>query len=73
MDIDRHTLCTYEYRAGEKSLVLTAARDFRYDLQLQNYDTFPAWYDVKKLVEDQDNSERSSSAQTPTTSPDTGK
>ena len=55
LDVDHNTLCTYEYRAGDKSLVLTAARDYRYDLQLRNYDTFPPFYDVKKLVEDQDN------------------
>jgi hypothetical protein len=70
IDIDRHTLCTYEYRAGEKALVLTAARNFQYDLQLQNYDTFPAPFDVKKLVEDQNSSEHSETPAVPTTSPD---
>jgi hypothetical protein len=73
LDTDRQTLCAYEYRAGEKALVLTAARDFRYDLQLKNYDTFPAWYDVKKLVEDQENMQKTDSSsdtqQTPQTSP----
>jgi hypothetical protein len=73
LDTDLQTLCTYEYRAGEKALVLTAARDFRYDLQLKNYDTFPAWYDVKKLVEEQAAMQNTDagpdSSKTPQTSP----
>src|ERR1700722_8773949 len=35
LDVDRETLCAYEYRAGDQSLVLTAARHFTYDLQLK--------------------------------------
>ena len=58
LDTERQTLCAYEYRTGDKSMVLTAARHFQYDLQLKNYDTFPAWYDVQKLVEDQNDHAR---------------
>ncbi|MGA3065934.1 MAG: hypothetical protein ABSF29_03715 [Tepidisphaeraceae bacterium] len=68
LDVDHNTLCAYEYRAGDKSLVLTAARDYQYDLQLRNYDTFPPFYDVKKLVDDQNNargSDQPSDAPTP--------
>jgi hypothetical protein len=58
LDTDRQTLCAYEYRSGSRALVLTAARHFAYDLQLKNYDTYPAWYDVQRLVQDQDASGR---------------
>jgi hypothetical protein len=53
IDVGHGTMCVYEYRSGDKALVLTAARDYTYDLQMKNYDTFPPDYDVKKLVDDQ--------------------
>jgi hypothetical protein len=52
LDTQRQTLCVYEYRAGEKALVLSAARNFRFDLDLKNYNTFPAWYDIQRAVND---------------------
>src|ERR1700677_79899 len=52
LDTQRQTLCVYEYRAGETALVLSAARNFGYDLDLKNYNTFPAWYDIQKAVQD---------------------
>ncbi len=55
LDLNHQTICTYEYRAGQQALVLTAARDFEYDLQLKNLNTYPAWYDIQKLVQDQNN------------------
>jgi hypothetical protein len=70
IDVDHNTLCTYEYRAGDKSLVLTAARDYQYDLQLRNYDTFPPFYDVKKLVEDQNSARQTDEPGDATTPPD---
>lgn len=73
MDTEHQTLCTYEYRSGEKALVLTAARHFRYDLQLKNYDTFPAWYDIKKLVQDQADAERAMDSKPAQTQPQDSK
>jgi len=73
LDTEHQTLCAYEYRSGEKALVLTAARHFRYDLQLKNYDTFPAWYDIKKLVEDQANAERATESKPAQTQPQESK
>jgi hypothetical protein len=70
MDVDRQTLCTYEYRAGEKALVLTSARSFRYDLQLKNFNTSPFWYDVQKLVQEQDNTDRINGSNPPPQSPE---
>jgi len=55
MDTNRQTLAVYEYRAGEQSLVLTAGRDFGYDLQLKNFNTDPAPEDIKQKVEQEEN------------------
>jgi hypothetical protein len=58
LDVDRQTLCTYEYQAGEKQLKLTAARNFRYDKMLKDFDTFPAPADVQKMVEQEEKNGR---------------
>lgn len=55
LDTNRQTISAYEYRSGDRALVLTAARDFQYDLQLRNYNTYPAWFDVQKLLADKMN------------------
>jgi hypothetical protein len=70
MDTDQQTLCVYEYRSGERALVLTAARHFRYDLGLKDYNTFPAWYDVQKQVEDAATNQRTVLPNPPPTVPD---
>ena len=69
LDTDRQTLCVYEYRAGEKALVLSAARNFRFDLDLKNYNTFPAWYDIQKAVEDALKNQRMNESQLPSVVP----
>jgi hypothetical protein len=51
VDVDRQTIAAYEYDLGDSQLTLKAARSFRYDLQLENYDTFPPPGDIKNLVE----------------------
>ena len=65
LDTQRQTLAVYEYRAGEKALVLSAARNFRFDLDLKNYNTFPAWYDIQKAVEDAAKNQRANESQLP--------
>jgi hypothetical protein len=69
LDTSRQTLCVYEYRAGEKALVLSAARNFRFDLDLKNYNTFPAWYEIQKAVEDATKNERTNESQLPGVNP----
>jgi hypothetical protein len=69
LDTQRQTLCVYEYQAGQKALVLSAARNFRYDLDLKNYNTFPAWYDIQKAVEDAAKDERANESQLPPLAP----
>jgi hypothetical protein len=69
LDTQRQTLCVYEYRAGEKALVLSAARNFRYDLDLKNYNSFPAWYDIQKAVDEAAKDQRVNESQLPPLSP----
>src|SRR5581483_5382598 len=58
LDVDRGTLCTYEYQAGNKTLLLTAARSFRSDLSLKDFNTFPSPTDVQRIVEEEQKSNR---------------
>ena len=51
MDTDSQTLCVYEYYAGDKALRLVAARNFRNDRRLGNFNTDPDPRDVEKWVE----------------------
>jgi hypothetical protein len=69
LDTQRQTLSVYEYRAGEKALVLSAARNFRFDLDLKNYNTFPAWYDIKNAVDQAAKNERANESQLPAVIP----
>ncbi|MGA2442832.1 MAG: hypothetical protein ABSH08_17905 [Tepidisphaeraceae bacterium] len=69
LDTQRQVLCVYEYRAGEKALVLSGARNFRFDLDLKNYNTFPAWYDIQKAVDDAAKNQRANESQLPSLAP----
>lgn len=69
LDTQRQTLAVYEYRAGEKALVLSAARDFHSDLDLKNYNTFPAWYDIQKAVKDAAQNPQTNESQLPAVTP----
>jgi hypothetical protein len=69
LDTQRQTLAVYEYRAGQQALVLSAARDFRFDLDLKNYNTFPAWYDIQKAVEEAAKDKQTNESQLPSLAP----
>jgi len=51
MDVDAQTLCTYWYEPPAHQLHLVAARNFRYDRRLGNYNTTPAPLEVKAQVD----------------------
>jgi hypothetical protein len=51
MDTDAQTLCVYQYFPGEKELRLLAARSFRHDRRLGNFNTIPDPREVEKWVE----------------------
>jgi hypothetical protein len=69
VDTQRQTLAVYEYRAGEQALVLSAARDIRSDLDLKNYNTFPAWYDIQQAVNDAAHNQKANESQLPSVNP----
>ena len=58
MDVDTQTLVAYEYTPGNRSLRLVAARNFRYDRQLENHNTFPEPGEIKAMLEKQQANER---------------
>ena len=58
MDVDTQTLVAYEYYPGNRSLRLVAARNFRYDRQLENHNTFPEPGEIKAMLEKQQANER---------------
>jgi hypothetical protein len=51
MDVDTQTLVAYTYYPGDKTLRLSAARNFRYDRQLGRFNTDPDPNEVRGLVE----------------------
>lgn len=51
MDIDSGTLCVYQFFPGDKRLQFIAARNFRHDRRLGNYNTFPPPDEIADLVE----------------------
>jgi hypothetical protein len=53
LDVDNKTLCAYQFYPGEKKLRLVAARSYRYDTRLENFNTDIPPKEVKALVERQ--------------------
>jgi hypothetical protein len=53
LDVDNKTLCAYQFYPGEKKLRLTAARSYRYDTKLENYNTEMSPREVKALLDKQ--------------------
>jgi hypothetical protein len=53
LDVDNKTICLYQFFPGEKKLRLTAARSYRYDTRLENFNTDMPPKEVKALVERQ--------------------
>ena len=52
LDVDNQTICAYEFFPGEKQLRLIAARNFKYDRRLSNFNTDrPTPADVKDLLD----------------------
>jgi hypothetical protein len=51
MDTDHQTLCVYQYTPAEQTLRLVAARSFRYDRMMGNYNTAPPPLDIRDLSE----------------------
>ncbi len=50
LDVDSQTLCAYQYFPAERKLHLVAARNFKYDRQLGDFNTQPSPDEIKDLV-----------------------
>lgn len=50
MDVERQTLCAYEYVPGRKQLQLVAARFIGHDRQLKDYNTSPPPQEIERLL-----------------------
>jgi hypothetical protein len=53
VDVDRSTLCCYQYLPGSRELQFVAARNFRGDTQLANFNTTPSPNEILDLVNKQ--------------------
>lgn len=54
LDIDAQTICAYQFFPGKPELTLMAARNFRYDRQLKNFNAgTPAPAEVMQMIERQ--------------------
>ena len=50
VDLEKGTMCLYEYVARDRRLWLRAARTFQADVQLDSYNTMPLPKEVSKMV-----------------------
>lgn len=53
VDVDAGTIWCYEYVAGKRKLRLVAARDWRFDRYLENFETEPPPEVVQEILEEQ--------------------
>jgi len=53
MDIDKGTLCVYQFFPGSRQLQFVASRKFTNDTKLENFNTTPTPNEVSDLVEKQ--------------------
>jgi hypothetical protein len=63
MDVDTQTLVAYEYTPSNRSLRLVAVRNFRYDRQLENHNTFPEPAEIKAMLEKKEAPEKETEKQ----------
>jgi hypothetical protein len=53
MDVDRGTICVYQFFPGTRQLLLVASRKFTNDTRLENFNTSPTPAEVADLVDKQ--------------------
>ena len=62
MDVDRGTLCVYQFLPGARQLQFVASRNFAQDTRLANFNTTPAPHEIQDLVNKQDQGNRAGAA-----------
>lgn len=65
MDVDRGTLCVYQYQPGSIRLQFVAARNFTNDLKLANFNTLPTPREIGDLVSKQEQAVRGPASTAP--------
>jgi hypothetical protein len=55
LDVDNKTICAYQFFPGEKMLRFAAARTYRNDTKLQDFNTNPSPREIKNLIDKQQN------------------
>lgn len=50
LDVDAQTLCAYQYYPGDKQMRFIAARSYKYDRRLADYNTAPSPREIQDLV-----------------------
>jgi len=64
MDVDQQTLCAYQFVPTSRQLQFVAARSFRWDRRLENFNTDnPSPREVQRMIERQQDSDRVTSTQ----------
>lgn len=53
LDTQRGTMAVYQYQASKRSLRLLAVRNYRFDTQLDEYNTEPSPNEIRQLVQQQ--------------------
>lgn len=62
MDVDRGTLCVYQFLPGARQLQFVASRSFAQDTRLANFNTTPAPHEIQDLVNKQNQGNRTGAA-----------
>lgn len=65
MDVDRGSLCVYQFQPGAIQLKFLAARNFTNDIKLGNFNTAPTPQEVADLVTKQNQAVRATAAPEP--------
>ncbi|MGH7176421.1 MAG: hypothetical protein ACREJC_03485 [Tepidisphaeraceae bacterium] len=71
MDVDAQTLCAYQFMPADKQLRLVAARNFRWDRRLGNFNTTPAPIEIKDLGDKEQDAARITESGNKPVSPET--
>jgi hypothetical protein len=64
MDVDQQTLCAYQFVPTSRQLQFVAARSFRWDRRLENFNTDnPSPREVQRMIERQQDNDRVTATQ----------
>ena len=53
LDVDSQTLCAYQFKGGKTQLELIAARNYKFDRRLANFNTTPAPRAIEQILQEE--------------------